>query len=73
MNITRLELLTVDLQAQKAFYLNVLELPVKISEAGLEVKAGNTDILFTQADLISRAPIISGRLDYRLRFYRARI
>jgi len=49
MNITRLELLTADLQAQKDFYLNVLELPVKISEAGLEVKAGNTEILFTQA------------------------
>ena len=49
MNITRLELLTTDLQAQRDFYANILELPVKVSPAGLEVKAGETDILFTQA------------------------
>ena len=49
MNITRLELQTADLQAQKEFYANVLELPVTLTSSGLEVKAGETDILFTQA------------------------
>ena len=49
MNITRLELLTADLQAQRDFYANILELPVKLTSSGLEVKAGKTDILFTQA------------------------
>jgi len=49
MNITRLELLSVDLQAQRNFYADVLELPVKLTSSGLEVKAGKTDILFTQA------------------------
>ena len=49
MNITRLELLSLDLQAQKEFYANTLELPVKLTSSGLEVNAGKTDILFTQA------------------------
>ena len=49
MNITGLELLAADLQAQQDFYTNILELPVKRTSSGLEVKAGNTDILFVQA------------------------
>lgn len=49
MNITRLELPTRDLQAQKDFYMDVLELPVKLTTSGLEVQAGRTAILFTQA------------------------
>jgi len=49
MNITGLELLSRDLPAQKDFYANVLELPTALTSAGLEVKAGRTDILFTQA------------------------
>jgi len=48
-NITRLELLTADLQAQKDFYANILELPTRLTSSGLEGKAGKTDILFTQA------------------------
>ncbi len=49
MNIIRLELLTVDLQAQRDFYANVLELPVKLTSSSLEARAGITDLLFTQA------------------------
>ncbi|HLO30174.1 MAG TPA: hypothetical protein VK249_13605 [Anaerolineales bacterium] len=48
-NITRLELLSADLQAQGDFYAHVLELPINLNSAGLEVKAGGTDLLFTQA------------------------
>ncbi|MGB8981384.1 MAG: hypothetical protein WCC12_05880 [Anaerolineales bacterium] len=49
MNITGLELLSRDLQAQKAFYENTLELPTMLTSSGLEVKAGRTDLRFTQA------------------------
>ena len=49
MNITRLELSTVDLQAQRDFYSNVLELQVDLSADRLEVQAGNTILVFTQA------------------------
>lgn len=49
MNIDSLELVTADLQAQRDFYTNILELPAKLSAAGLEVQAGATEILFTQA------------------------
>lgn len=49
MNITGLELLTLDIQAQRDFYASVLEFPVNITSVGLEVRAGKTDILFTQA------------------------
>ena len=49
MHVTYLELPTSDVQAQRDLYANILELPVMLSPAGLEVKAGNTDILFTQA------------------------
>jgi hypothetical protein len=49
MNIRRLELLTLDLGAQKHFYENILELPVKLSSSNLEVKVGATELVFTQA------------------------
>ena len=49
MLIKRLELLTDDLLAQKEFYSNVLELPVHFEDDSLLVKAGKTDIIFTQA------------------------
>jgi hypothetical protein len=49
MNITRLELLAADLQVQRDFYANILELPVKLTPSGLEVKAGKTDLVFTRA------------------------
>ena len=49
MNITRLELLTVDLEAQRDFYADVLELPVNLTSSSLEVKAGETDLVFKQA------------------------
>lgn len=49
MNITRLELLTKDLRAQNDSYANILELPAKLTSSDLEVTAGITDILFTQA------------------------
>lgn len=49
MYISYLELLTSDLKAQRDFYANVLELPAELNSSGLEVKAGKTDILFTQA------------------------
>jgi catechol-2,3-dioxygenase len=49
MNITRLELLSGDLQAQRDFYADVLELPVNLMPSSLEVKAGATDLVFKQA------------------------
>ena len=49
MNITYLELPTIDLQAQRDFYAKILELSVKLSPRGLEVQAGNTSLVFTQA------------------------
>ncbi len=49
MNITSLELLTRDLPAQRDFYANLLELPVKFLARSLEVQAGNTSLVFTQA------------------------
>jgi catechol-2,3-dioxygenase len=51
MNIQQVELLAADLQAQKEFYSEILELPVELSPAGLRVKAGTTEILFKQAPL----------------------
>jgi catechol 2,3-dioxygenase-like lactoylglutathione lyase family enzyme len=47
MNITRLELLSADLEAQKDFYANVLELPTRQDASILEVQAGRTRLLFT--------------------------
>lgn len=49
MFISYLELPASDLLAQRDFYANILELPVTFSPAGLEVKAGKTDLIFTQA------------------------
>src|ERR1041385_535470 len=49
MNITSFELFSADLQAQREFYADILELPVKLTSSGLEVEAGRTDLLFRQA------------------------
>jgi catechol-2,3-dioxygenase len=49
MNITGLELPTKDLQAQRDFYVDILELPANLTASGLEIKAGQTELLFTQA------------------------
>jgi len=49
MNIKRLELLTADFGAQKHFYENILELSVKLTSSTLEIRAGKTDLIFTQA------------------------
>jgi catechol 2,3-dioxygenase-like lactoylglutathione lyase family enzyme len=49
MNITHLELLTVDLQAQAGYYANVLEFPVDLSATRLEVQAGKTTLVFAKA------------------------
>ena len=51
MKITKLELLTVNLPAQQEFYAKILELSTKLTPSGLEIQAGKTDILFTQAAL----------------------
>jgi hypothetical protein len=48
-NITYLELPTKDLIAQRDFYSQVLELPVQLSAEKLEVKAGKTTLVCTQA------------------------
>ena len=50
MNITRLELLTKNLQAQKDFYSNVLGLPVTEPSIELKVQVGETELVFTQSD-----------------------
>lgn len=50
MNITHLELVTTNLQLQNDFYSRVLELPVKSSITRLEVQAGKTTLIFTQAE-----------------------
>jgi catechol 2,3-dioxygenase-like lactoylglutathione lyase family enzyme len=49
MNISYLELSSKDLPAQRDFYANILELPVTLDSAILEVKAGTTILQFTQA------------------------
>jgi catechol 2,3-dioxygenase-like lactoylglutathione lyase family enzyme len=49
MFISYLELPASDLPAQRDFYANILGLPVRFSPAGLEVKAGKTGVMFTQA------------------------
>jgi hypothetical protein len=49
MNITRLELLSADLRAQRDFYAGVLDLPVRLDPPVLEVKAGQSDLLFTES------------------------
>jgi hypothetical protein len=50
MNITYLELPTKNLHAQWEYYSSVLELPVRMSDTNLEIKAGDTELLFTQAE-----------------------
>ena len=49
MNITYLELSAKDLPAQRDFYANILELPVKLDSSILEIRAGRTVLRFTQA------------------------
>lgn len=49
MNILELEISAVDLPAQRDFYARVLELPVNLDSAILEVKVGKTVLRFTQA------------------------
>ena len=49
MRILELEVSSVDLPAQRDFYADILELPVKLDSAVLEVKAGRTVLRFTQA------------------------
>ena len=49
MLITRLELLTADLTVQRNFYVDVLDLPVNLTSSSLEVKVGDTDLVFRQA------------------------
>ena len=49
MNITYLELSAKDLQAQQDFYANILELPVSLESSILQVRAGQTNLVFTQA------------------------
>jgi hypothetical protein len=49
MNIQKLELLSADLQAQREYYAKVLELPTEWSSSSLLVKAGETELVLTQA------------------------
>jgi len=49
MNITGLELPTKDLQVQRDFYADILELPTNLTASGLKIKAGQTELLFTRA------------------------
>jgi len=49
MNITYLELSAKDLKVQRDFYADILGLPVTLDSSTLEVKAGKTDLVFTQA------------------------
>ncbi|HEY3476553.1 MAG TPA: hypothetical protein VGK56_18195, partial [Anaerolineales bacterium] len=47
MDIRRLELLSADLEAQRNFYEDVLELPVRLDEPVLAVQAGRSRLFFT--------------------------
>lgn len=49
MNIQKLELFSADLQAQRDYYAKILELPTEWSSSGLLVKAGETELVLTQA------------------------
>ncbi len=49
MLIKRLELPTLDLVAQRDYYAYVLDLPAHLEDDYLLIKAGKTDIIFTQA------------------------
>lgn len=48
MKITKLELSTADLQLQRDFYADLLDLTVTLTPSALEVKAGATDLIFKQ-------------------------
>lgn len=48
MNIILLELQTRDVQVQRRYYSDALELPVELTDGRLEVKAGNTRLVFTK-------------------------
>src|SRR5215467_4751045 len=50
MDITYLELQTKDLQGQKNYYVETLGIPVELSPEQLEIQAGQTNLVFTQAD-----------------------
>lgn len=50
MQITSLELPAKDLTAQLDFYSKVLELPVDLAAGRLEVQAGRSTLIFTQAE-----------------------
>jgi len=50
-NITTLELSAKDLEPQRDFYANILELPVELESSLLKAKAGKTDLVFTQAPM----------------------
>jgi len=49
MFINQLELHSSNLEAQSDYYLNALELPVKLSSDSLKVQAGATTLIFKQA------------------------
>ena len=49
MNIHTLELLSADLITQENFYANILGLSTSVTSRGLLVKAGDSEILFSQA------------------------
>jgi hypothetical protein len=49
MNIQKLEFPSMDLQAQRDFYANVLELPAELTPSRLAVRAGTTELVFSQA------------------------
>ena len=49
MKITMLELLTNDLQTQRDFYADVLDLPVNLTSSALEVEVGESVLVFKQA------------------------
>lgn len=49
MEIKRLELYTVNLQAQQDYYSTILDLPTELSSSGLLVRVGETELIFSQA------------------------
>jgi catechol-2,3-dioxygenase len=49
MNILYLELSAKELKVLRDFYADVLELPVELDSSMLKVRAGKTDLTFTQA------------------------
>ena len=49
MKISYLELSSKDLPAQRDYYANILELPVNLDSATLEVQVGQTTLVFSQA------------------------